>query len=81
MHDHAVLACLTPDERKAAAVLAEAENLARELDAPLTILQLYPAAWRGPMKGHPNAWHLRSDEPAEAVRAFAARRRFTYILS
>lgn len=79
--EHAVLACLTVDERKAAAVLAEAERLARELKAPLSVVHLYPEAWRGPLRAHPTAWHLKSDEPAEAVKRFAARRRITHILS
>jgi hypothetical protein len=79
--EFAVLACLTPDERKAAAVLAEAALLAEELKAPLTIVELYPEAWSGPLRAHPNAWHLKSDEPAEAVKRFAARRRITHILS
>lgn len=79
--EHAVLACLTVDERKAAAVLAEAERLAQELKAPLSVVHLYPADWNGPLRAHPTAWHLKSDEPAEAVKRFAARRRITYILS
>lgn len=79
--EHAVLACLTVDERKAAAVLAEAERLAEELKATLSVVHLYPAAWSGPLREHPAAWHLRSDEPAEAVKRFAARRRITHILS
>jgi isopentenyldiphosphate isomerase len=61
--------------------LAEAARLAKELNAPLTVVQLYPAAWSGPMSSHPGAWHLTSDEPAEAVKRFAARRRITHILS
>lgn len=78
--EFAVLACLTPDERKAAEVLAEAERLSEDLKAPLSVVHLYPAAWRGPLRAHPTAWHLKSDEPAEAVKRFAARRRFSHIL-
>lgn len=79
--EFAVLACLTPDERKAAAVLSEAVRLAEALKAPLSVVHLYPAAWGEPLRAHPSAWHLKSDEPAEAVRRFAARRRFTHILA
>lgn len=79
--EFAVLACLAPDERKAAEVLAEAARLAEELKAPLSVVHLYPAEWSGPLRAHPAAWHLKSDEPAEAVKRFAARRRFTHILS
>ncbi|MBI2790099.1 MAG: hypothetical protein HYX59_15615 [Elusimicrobia bacterium] len=79
--EHAILACLTPDERKAAEVLAEAARLSEELNAPLSVVHLYPADWNGPLCEHPTAWHLKSDEPAEAVKRFAARRRITHILS
>ena len=79
--EHAVLVCLTPDESRAAAVFAEAALLAEELKAPLTVVHLYPENWGGPLRAHPNAWHLKSDEPAEAVKRFAARRRITHILS
>lgn len=79
--EFAVLACLTPDEKKAAEVLAEAARLAEDLKAPLSVVNLYPAAWSGPLRAHPTAWHLKSDEPAEALKRFAARRRFTHILS
>lgn len=79
--EFAVLACLTRDERRAAEVLAEAARLAKELKAPLSVIHLYPAAWSGPLRAHPAAWHLKSDEPAEAVKRFAARRRITHILS
>ena len=79
--EHAVLACLTVDERRAVEVLAEASRLAEKLKAPLSVVHLYPAVWTGPLRAHPSAWHLKSDEPAEAVRRFAARRRITHILS
>lgn len=78
--EFAVLACLTPDDRKASAVLAEAERLAEELQAPLTIIQLYPAAWSGPLRAHPTAWHLKTDTPAQAVGRFADRNRFTHVV-
>ena len=78
--EFAVLACLTPDDRKAAAVLAEAARLAEELKAPLSVVQVYPRAWSGSLREYPSAWHLRTDEPAEALKKFAARRRFTHIL-
>lgn len=78
--EFAVLACLTSDERKAAAVLAETVQLAETLKASLSVVNLYPAAWSGPLKAHPSAWHLKSDEPAEAMKRFAARRRITHIL-
>lgn len=76
-----MLACLTPDERKAAGVLAEAARLAAELKAPLIVVRVYPAAWSGPLSAHPSAWHLKTDEPGEALRRFAARRRITHILT
>ncbi|MBI2384589.1 MAG: hypothetical protein HYV14_01115 [Elusimicrobia bacterium] len=79
--EFAVLACLTLDERKAAEVMAEAARLAEKLKAPLSVVHLYPAAWSGPLRAHPSAWHLKSDDPAEVVKRFAARRRITHILS
>ncbi len=75
-----VLVCLPPDERRAAAILAEAVRVAEELKAPLTIVHLYPAAWKGPVRPHPSAWHLKTDEPEAAVGRFAARHRFTRIV-
>ena len=75
-----VLACLPHDEKDAAAVLAEATRLAEELKAPLSLIRLYPASWEGPLRPHPGAWHLKTDEPAEAVWRFAARNRFTRIV-
>ena len=77
----AVLACLPHDDLKADAVLADAARLAKKLNAPLSVVQLYPAAWSGPLRAHPTAWHLKSDEPAEAVKRFTSRRRITHILS
>lgn len=78
--EFAVLACLSPDERKAASVLAEAARLAEDLNAPLSVVHLYPADWSGPLRVNSSAWHLKSDEPAAALKLFAARRRFTHIL-
>jgi K+-sensing histidine kinase KdpD len=75
-----VLACLPPDEERARAVIGEAARLAAELKAPLSIVHLYPAAWNGPLRAHPTAWHLMTDEPAEAVRRFAERRRITRVV-
>jgi len=76
-----VLACLTLDESQSEAALAKAARLARELNAPLRVVQLYPAAWRGPLKAHPTAWHLRSDDPDEVLRRFAARNRITHLVA
>lgn len=78
--EHSVLACVPCDASDAAAILTEAQLLAGELNAPLSIVHLYPAAWSGPLRTHPCAWHLKTDEPAEAVRRFAARRRITHIV-
>lgn len=75
-----VLACLTLDDAQSEAALARAERLARELKATLAVVRVYPAGWRGPVKPHPRAWHLRSDEPAEALRRFAALRRVTHVV-
>ncbi len=75
-----VLACLTPDRSQSEAALTQAERLARELNAPLTVVQVYPEAWRGPVRPHPSAWQLRTDEPAEALKRFAARNRITRVV-
>jgi hypothetical protein len=75
-----VLACLTLEENQSEAALVESARLARELNAPLKVVQLYPEAWRGPLKPHTSAWHLRSDDPVEALRRFAARNRITHIV-
>lgn len=40
-------------------------------DAP--VIFVYPADWDGPLAPHPRAWHLRTDEPGEAVLRFAER--------
>ncbi len=76
-----VLACLTLDQPQSEAALAVAVRLARELNAPLTVVQLYPAAWTGPLRPHGSAWHLRSDDPVKALRRFAAQNRVTHIVS
>lgn len=76
-----VLACLTVDEAQAAAALEEASRLARELKAPLSVVRLYPEAWKGPLKPHATAWHLRSDDPMPALRRFAARNRITHLVA
>lgn len=73
--DRPVLAALTLDAGQAAAALERAKALARELRAPLLVVRIYPAAWRGAAEGGPRDWHLRSDEPRAALGAFAARRR------
>ncbi|MDD5304744.1 MAG: hypothetical protein PHS14_16740 [Elusimicrobia bacterium] len=78
--EHRVLVCVPCDEREAAVVMAEAARLAGALNAPLSVIHLYPAAWNGPLRAHPSAWHLKTDEPAEAVGRFAARHRFTHIV-
>jgi uncharacterized protein (DUF1810 family) len=75
-----VLACLPCDDEDAAAVLAAAEGLAAALDAALSVVRLYPRGWRGPRRSPPDAWHLESDEPLEALRRFAARRRVTHLV-
>jgi len=78
--EFSVLACLTLDEPQSEAALAEASRLARELNAELSVVQLYPAAWRGPLKPHASAWHLKSDDPVSALRRFAARNRITHFV-
>lgn len=76
-----VLVCLTPDPRQSEAALAEALRLSRELNAPLTEVQIYPESWRGPLEARPRAWVLRSDDPAPALKGFAARNRITHIVA
>jgi hypothetical protein len=71
--EKAVIAGLLPDDAQARRVLARARLLARELDAELVVVRLYPAAWRGAVAS--NGWRLLSDEPGAALRRFAARRR------
>ncbi|MEK7656715.1 MAG: hypothetical protein AAB412_03095 [Elusimicrobiota bacterium] len=78
--EHRILACLPPDERQAAAVWAEAARLAGELNARLSVIHLYPAGWTGPVRTHPSAWQLKTDEPMEAVGRFAARNRITHVV-
>lgn len=76
---HAVLACLTADEERAREVLAEAGRLAENLNAPLSVVHVYPAVWNGPLRPYPTAWHLKTDDP-EALRRFASRRRITRLV-
>jgi hypothetical protein len=75
-----ILACVPRDEERAAAVLAEADRLAAELKASVCVVHLYPGGWKGPVRAHPSAWHLITDQPAAAVRRFAALRRFSRVV-
>ena len=79
--DFSVLACLTLDEVRSETAMSEAVCLARELNAPLTVVQLYPPGWRGPFKPHSSAWHLKSEDPVSALRRFVARNRITHIVA
>lgn len=78
--EHRVLVCLPRDERKAAAALAAATRAAQDLNAPLTVIHLYPSNWRGPLVPHPSAWHLKTDAPTEAVARFVERHRITRVV-
>lgn len=40
----------------------------------LPVVYVYPSAWTGPLRPHPRAWHLMSDEPGEAILRFAEKK-------
>jgi hypothetical protein len=77
--EHHVLVCV-PFGAESGPLLAEGASLARVLGARLCAVYLYPEGWRGPRRGGARAWHLDSDSPEKAVRAFAAARRVTRIV-
>ena len=47
-----------------------------EVPEDAVVVYVYPASWKGPLIPHLTAWHLKSDEPAEALKRFTARRRY-----
>ncbi len=61
-------------------MLMENEPGAARDDDPPVVVFVYPSSWTGPLVQHPSAWHLKADEPEEALKRFAARRRIRCVV-
>lgn len=75
----AILVCIAPGEVLGPA-LAEAGRLSSGRDAALSIIEVHPKNSIVPATTHPGAWHLRTDEPPEALARFAKRNRITHVI-
>ncbi|TBR17184.1 hypothetical protein EPO15_17495 [bacterium] len=75
-----VLVCLPADKPRTKDLLAAASRLAAGLSAPLSIVHVYPASWSAAPAGGPAAWHLRTDDPAPALKNFLRLHRITHVV-
>ena len=91
MHEgNRVMVCLPVEERDAEALLAEAARTARDLDAALCVVHVYPAGKSDPEQAARQdalarrhgavSWYLRGADPAEPLLRFAARHRITHVI-